>query len=211
MRKVIGATLLSGLIFSVTYAGDFLAKVSNGVLSDSSVGVHKLNTAEMETVRGGYVVSSDIYIFANMNTGYSSFAQVGKIIFLSDQEQTARVLGYYGSQNAGSGYHAESRYQEAISVANPDRNEHIAITASMSKIPSYWGTPTLKFGYGAAVVRVAPNGSVARLRSATLSSHIATDAMRHEKNTLTQALVTNFWVKVFYSISDIVIGDTILK
>lgn len=206
MRKVIGATLLSGLIFSVTYAGDFLANVSNGVLSDSSVGVHKLNTAEMETVRGGYTVPNVYIEFANMNSGGGSFAQVGKIIVLSRLERNARALSYYGSENAGHGYTAMSRYQEAVSIANPDRNEVLSITASMAKIPSYWGTPRLKFGFGAAVLRIAPNGTISKVRSATLSSHIATDAMRHEKNNLSHYLVTHYWLK-FFLISPILLSE----
>lgn len=187
MRKFLSVALLSGLVLSGAYASDLLASVTNGAVSESSVGVHKLNTAEMANVKGGYTVGTDIYVFANMD----SFAQVGKIITISEEEKAVGALSYYGSERGGSGYHARSRYQEAVSIANPDRGEHIAITVSLAKIPTYWGTPRLKFGYGAAVVRVAPNGSVSRVRSATLSSYLASDAMRHEKNTLARVLTTN--------------------
>ena len=48
--------LLSALLSSLSLADDFLAKVSNGALSDNSTGVKKLTLDEASQVVGGYYV-----------------------------------------------------------------------------------------------------------------------------------------------------------
>ncbi len=45
---------MGSLFTSSAFAGDFLAKVSNGALSDNSQGVKALNLDEMKQVKGGY-------------------------------------------------------------------------------------------------------------------------------------------------------------
>lgn len=48
---------IGSLLASSAFAGDFLAKVSNGALSDNSQGVKALNLDEMKQVKGGYQTS----------------------------------------------------------------------------------------------------------------------------------------------------------
>ncbi|WP_193551754.1 hypothetical protein [Campylobacter jejuni] len=53
LKKLVNCLILGSLFTSSAFAGDFLAKVSNGALSDNSQGVKALNLDEMKEVRGG--------------------------------------------------------------------------------------------------------------------------------------------------------------
>ncbi|EME4743991.1 hypothetical protein VYH51_001850, partial [Campylobacter coli] len=55
IKKIFALLALTSLLTSSAFAEDFLAKVSNGVLSDNSQGVKALNLDEMKQVKGGYV------------------------------------------------------------------------------------------------------------------------------------------------------------
>ncbi|EOG9248803.1 hypothetical protein ACLK82_001283, partial [Campylobacter coli] len=55
LKKLASSLILGSLLASSAFAGDFLAKVSNGALSDNSQGVKALNLDEMKQVKGGYV------------------------------------------------------------------------------------------------------------------------------------------------------------
>ena len=190
MNRFLKVALIGAVVATSISAEDFLAKVTSNTLSDSQIGIIKLDENNMHAIKGGYIVNNRIFEFANYKSGSSSFRQIGKIIELSRAEQEAGRLGYYGSTAAGSGFYAEQRYREAVSIADPNKQEYIAITASMTKIPSFFGTPIPKFEYGAAVLRVV-NGMIYKVRNANLSSYIASDAMRYEKNNLSRELVVN--------------------
>ncbi len=191
MNRFLKVALIGAVVATSISADDFLAKATNGALSDTQIGVVKLDNNRMTNVKGGYTVSRNTFTLINRVVGNSSIKQIGKVIFISEAEQRARALGYYGSEAAGSGYYAGQRYNEAVSVADPQRGELLAITATLTKIPSYFGTPIPKFEYGAVVLKVTSDGSLYRLRSANLSSYIASDAMRYEKNNLSRELVVN--------------------
>ncbi|MFY4725537.1 bacteriocin [Campylobacter jejuni] len=55
-KKLASSLILGSLLASSAFAGDFLAKVSNGALSDNSQGVKALNLDEIKQVKGGYLV-----------------------------------------------------------------------------------------------------------------------------------------------------------
>lgn len=61
MKKIFALLALTSLLTSSVFAEDFLAKVSNGVLSDNSQGVKALNLDEMKQVKGGYVVEFEFF------------------------------------------------------------------------------------------------------------------------------------------------------
>ncbi|EAL7595372.1 hypothetical protein DVI03_07060 [Campylobacter jejuni] len=63
MKKIFALLALTSLLTSSAFAGDFLAKVSNGALSDNSQGVKALNLDEMKEVRGGYAAQNRIAPF----------------------------------------------------------------------------------------------------------------------------------------------------
>ncbi|RTI90442.1 hypothetical protein [Campylobacter jejuni] len=55
LKKLVNCLILGSLFTSSAFAGDFLAKVSNGALSDNSQGVKALNLDEMKQVKGGAI------------------------------------------------------------------------------------------------------------------------------------------------------------
>ncbi|MGH2267421.1 hypothetical protein [Campylobacter taeniopygiae] len=54
IKKLFSVTALGALLASSAFGDDFLAKVSNGALSDNSAGVKVLSLNEMKDVKGGY-------------------------------------------------------------------------------------------------------------------------------------------------------------
>lgn len=53
-KKLLSVVALGALLSSSAFAEDILAKVSNGAISDNSVGVKVLSLDEMKEVKGGY-------------------------------------------------------------------------------------------------------------------------------------------------------------
>lgn len=192
MLKVFKVALLGALVATASLnANDFLSKATGGALSDVDFGIKKLDAAEMNSIKGGYYVSSDYYELININSGSTSLVQIGKLVTLSKQERDAKALGYYQNGNAGNGYVAQQRYREAVSVADPSKDEYLMITATKVTRTGAFGVPIPTFSQGAIVLGIA-NGAAYKLRNADLSSYIASDAMRYEKNNLNRALVVNY-------------------
>ncbi|EPS9495996.1 hypothetical protein ACVM5X_000567 [Campylobacter upsaliensis] len=57
-QKLFSVIALSALLLNFSFANDLLAKLSNGAVSDNSVGVKILSLDEMKEVRGGYAVAT---------------------------------------------------------------------------------------------------------------------------------------------------------
>ncbi|CAM3365139.1 hypothetical protein CAUP111243_00840 [Campylobacter upsaliensis] len=57
-QKLFSIVALSALLANFAFANDLLAKLSNGAVSDNSVGVKILSLDEMKEVRGGYAVAT---------------------------------------------------------------------------------------------------------------------------------------------------------
>ncbi|MCR2062974.1 hypothetical protein [Campylobacter helveticus] len=57
-KKLFSIVALSALLANFAFANDLLAKLSNGAVSDNSVGVKILSLDEMKEVRGGYAVAT---------------------------------------------------------------------------------------------------------------------------------------------------------
>ncbi|WP_332881450.1 bacteriocin [Campylobacter coli] len=87
LKKLSTALILGSLLVSSAFAGDFLAKVSNGALSDNSQGVKALNLDEMKQVKGGYYIldtkfnqdklnlTSEFYLVGNFHPGEIEYIQ----------------------------------------------------------------------------------------------------------------------------------------
>ena len=58
LKKLFSVIALGALLANFAFANDLLAKLSNGVVSDNSVGVKILSLDEMKEVRGGYAVAT---------------------------------------------------------------------------------------------------------------------------------------------------------
>ena len=57
-QKLLSVIALGALLANFAFANDLLAKLSNGAVSDNSVGVKILSLDEMKEVRGGYAVAT---------------------------------------------------------------------------------------------------------------------------------------------------------
>ena len=57
-QKLFSVIALGALLANFAFANDLLAKLSNGAVSDNSVGVKILSLDEMKEVRGGYAVAT---------------------------------------------------------------------------------------------------------------------------------------------------------
>ncbi|WP_270978648.1 hypothetical protein [Campylobacter helveticus] len=57
-QKLFSVIALGALLANFAFANDLLAKLSNGAVSDNSVGVKVLSLDEMKEVRGGYAVTT---------------------------------------------------------------------------------------------------------------------------------------------------------
>ncbi|MDL0109466.1 hypothetical protein NYG92_01625 [Campylobacter felis] len=58
MKTLSNIIILSALLINFSFANDLLAKLSNGAVSDNSVGVKILSLDEMKEVRGGYAAQN---------------------------------------------------------------------------------------------------------------------------------------------------------
>ena len=54
MKKLASSLILGSLLVNSAFAEDFLAKITNGALSDNSQGVKVLNLGKMKQVKGEY-------------------------------------------------------------------------------------------------------------------------------------------------------------
>ncbi|HED7359982.1 TPA: hypothetical protein R5490_001829 [Campylobacter coli] len=61
LKKLASSLILGSLLASSAFAGDFLAKLTKGALSDTSPGVKELSLEEMKQVKGGYVVEFEFF------------------------------------------------------------------------------------------------------------------------------------------------------
>ncbi|EAI6130136.1 hypothetical protein CA706_02035 [Campylobacter coli] len=93
-KKLLGVTALGALLASSAFAGDFLAKVTNGALSDNSPGVKALSLDEMKEVKGGYYFKRD----SAFDYGAGSLSSYGYVVmndsFHQDSNAVTQSLGY---------------------------------------------------------------------------------------------------------------------
>ncbi|EAH5760398.1 hypothetical protein HJ549_001820 [Campylobacter coli] len=103
-KKLASSLILGSLLASSAFAGDFLAKISNGALSDNSQGVKALNLDEMKQIVGGafyhriskldkygykvWLASDVMYITTDMNRNLKSN---------SGTDSVRKKMGYSGN------------------------------------------------------------------------------------------------------------------
>ncbi|EAH5138896.1 hypothetical protein B9Q65_04730 [Campylobacter jejuni] len=105
LKKLANCLILGSLFTSSAFAGDFLAKVSNGALSDNSQGVKALNLDEMKQVKGGYqVLTSKLgnseYIALAIPDNTTTYKQLVAIYTVTgDNTFSNTFLGYTVKRN----------------------------------------------------------------------------------------------------------------
>ncbi|WP_270980013.1 hypothetical protein [Campylobacter helveticus] len=93
-QKLFSVIALGALLVSFSFANDLLAKLSNGAVSDNSVGVKILSLDEMKEVRGGYYFKRDSAF--DYNAG--SLSSYGYVVMDNSVNQNSNAvtqsLGY---------------------------------------------------------------------------------------------------------------------
>ncbi|WP_420898383.1 hypothetical protein [Campylobacter helveticus] len=94
MKTLSNIIILSALLINFSFANDLLAKLSNGAVSDNSVGVKILSLDEMKEVKGGYWFQRDSAF--DYNAG--SLSSYGYVVMDNSVNQNSNVvtqsLGY---------------------------------------------------------------------------------------------------------------------
>ncbi|HID0706734.1 TPA: bacteriocin [Campylobacter jejuni] len=198
LKKLASSLILGSLLASSAFAGDFLAKVSNGALSDNSQGVKVLNLDEMKQVKGGYGLvenssGASVFVFQNINSGMTRLSQIGVIAGLTPYEEKNKVsCGFGGDGCSPSSFVNTKAYNEFVSIANPNLGEFLAVTATKTTIINpILGIPQVKFSNGGIIVGI--NGdTIYKIRSATATNTVAQEVLRKIGNDLNKILVTQF-------------------
>ena len=186
--------LLGALTASLSLADDFLARVTNGALSDNSVGVKKLTADEASKVVGGYKILGDGYfLLQNLNSSVSSLTQIGVAVQFTQYELDNSVnCGLNGDKCASNTRipTAKSAYSQIASQANQLRGEYFALTTTKIAIATMFGVQ-YKFNTAAAVVGVS-GGRAYRIRSGSASGTIFNEVKKAYENQLNQILITRY-------------------
>ncbi|EAK3007705.1 hypothetical protein C6L59_09020 [Campylobacter coli] len=95
-KKLLSVVALGALLSSSAFAGDILAKVSNGAISDNSAGVKVLSLDEMKEVKGGYRFQRDS-AFDYYAGSLSSYGYVVLNDNSNDHREVSKQLGYSSS------------------------------------------------------------------------------------------------------------------
>ncbi|MEB2800552.1 hypothetical protein Q9Q70_04240 [Campylobacter upsaliensis] len=106
-KKLFSIVALSALLVSFSFANDLLARLSNGAVSDNSVGVKILSLDEMKEVRGGafqseYVCyTTQCYGFADNQTITGTHVKDWRAVTLEavDPSQSSLFVGFMSQNN----------------------------------------------------------------------------------------------------------------
>ncbi|ECL3019462.1 bacteriocin [Campylobacter jejuni] len=185
LKKLASSLILGSLLASSAFAGDFLAKVSNGALSDNSQGVKALNLDEMKQVKGGYVVSLQAGSQWGVANEYYAVALYSSEEFL----QGLCPLGQTTCSN-----HSMTMLTAFNQVVNQKYGEYgffpIYKVKREVKV-SDLGNPYVLFSYGTGALD--SKGQLYRFDSTTSSSHLNYNALikdiaKHYKEQMESAL-----------------------
>ncbi|TKX32166.1 hypothetical protein [Campylobacter estrildidarum] len=196
IKKLLSVATLGALLASSAFGDDFLAKVSNGALSDNSAGVKVLSLNEMKDVKGGYGLfrnstGSNVFIFQNINLGMTKLSQIGVVVGVTEYEYRNKVLCGLGGDGCSDLYTNKQAYSNLASIANPELGEYLAVTATKFTLIGPFGIPQVKFSNGGMVVGISGD-TIYKIRSANVSSSVAREVLNRVGNDLNKILVTQF-------------------
>ncbi|EAK2540392.1 bacteriocin [Campylobacter upsaliensis] len=154
MKTLSNIIILSALLANFAFANDLLAKLSNGAVSDNSVGVKILSLDEMKEVRGGYQV-----VFLHNGSSYNRADEIYAVAKYTEGELQYMVNYIQGNSNAPQGLCGIDQ----SSCSNPSKNRFTAFlqvtqNSPLSILPVYTvkrqvkvsnlGKPYVLFTYG---------------------------------------------------------------
>lgn len=187
-------------ISTLSFATDLLAFYSNGKLTEKSPGVKVLSLEEKKQVKGGYGLyqapSGDtVFVFQNSNLGSVKFTQIGFLIGFSKFEVDNGVsCGFAKSdcQHLVGTYRAKSDFNDVASVADPKRNEFLAVTASKTTTIGLFGIPQYQFSNGFSVVGIYSGGLMYKIRNTNARGIVVNDMKSKFQTQLNNILATQF-------------------
>ena len=99
-QKLFSIVALSALLANFAFANDILAKLSNGAVSDNSVGVKILSLDEMKEVRGGYrtsafLIAENEYLALAIPDQTTTYGQAVAIYRVTNDDTLRNVLVGY--------------------------------------------------------------------------------------------------------------------
>ncbi|MEB2803396.1 hypothetical protein [Campylobacter upsaliensis] len=106
-QKLFSIVALGALLANFAFANDILAKLSNGAVSDNSVGVKILSLDEMKEVRGGYrtsafLIAENEYLALAIPDQTTTYGQAVAIYRVTNDDTLRNVLvGYTVKRNIG--------------------------------------------------------------------------------------------------------------
>ena len=193
MNKFLFSAVISAILTSGAFGADLSSKLTNGKISDNSPCVKVLSLEEAKQVKGGYYIST----LENINTinlgGGATIKEAYAIIGLTDTELKNKTLCTFGATKCtGSSTFNKSRYNDFAKIADPNKNEIVVITGTMTTTPINYGfgikSDKSQFSISAAVY-VNNGGALTKLRNINTSNTTVKDAVNRTRNNLNQKLV----------------------
>ena len=193
MNKFLFSAVISAILTSGAFGADLSSKLTNGKISDNSPCVKVLSLEEAKQVKGGYYIST----LENINTinlgGGATIKEAYAIIGLTDTELKNKTLCTFGATKCtGSSTLNKSRYNDFAKIADPNKNEIVVITGTMTTTPINYGfgikSDKSQFSISAAVY-VNNGGALTKLRNINTSNTTVKDAVNRTRNNLNQKLV----------------------
>ncbi|MGQ2889396.1 hypothetical protein ACE355_000685 [Campylobacter coli] len=163
MKKIFALLALTSLLTNSVFAEDFLAKVSNGVLSDNSQGVKALNLDEMKQVKGGYLVR-----FKFFKDRPNLISEVYAIVDFSEYELSNLNKGLCGAGEDKCQNPSRDRLFAWLQVSANSPADYRPVYKVKRQIKhSNLGQPYVLFTYGVAVYNVN-NGQIYQYNSSPM-------------------------------------------
>lgn len=198
LKKVLSIAIMSGLFSSGALAEDLLVKITNGALSDTSKGVRVLSAEEERNVVGGYglIENDGVNVFELMRSSLNgaTITQIGVVVGLTPYELDNKVACGFGGDNCStSSYVNKQSYNDLVTIANPDLNEYLAVTATKTTTIGAYGVPQNQFTNSAVVVGLNySNGTIYKIRNVTSNNSIASEVWRRVGNDLNGILLNQY-------------------
>ena len=192
-KKLFFGAVILAILASGAFAIDLLASLTNGKISDNSPGVKVLSLEEAKQVKGGYYIST----LENINTinlgGGATIKEAYAVINLAQVELDNKALCTFGATKCtGSSTLNKRRYNDFAKIADPNKNEIVVITGTMTTTPINYGfgikSDKSQFSISAAVY-VNKGGALTKLRNINTSNTTVKDAVNRTRNNLNQKLV----------------------
>ena len=194
MSKILffGAVILA-ILASGAFAVDLLASLTKGKISDNSPSVKMLSLDEAKQVKGGYNIAT----LENINTinlgGGATIKEAYAIIGLTDTELKNKALCTFGATKCSRSLTLnKNKYKDIAKIADPNKNEIVVITGTMTTTPINYGfgikSDKSQFSISAAVY-VNKGGALTKLRNINTSNTTVKDAVNRTRNNLNQKLV----------------------